>query len=281
MTGIPQSGTGNPASSERESGEKFRLAVFGHMEEPDELRQILIESARVHPDDALTAARAVPGILPLRLSKDVARSVADEVSRRGIRTIWLPEKEIPRLDHAETIHHVGCQQQGLEVFDLHGARTRVVPWSDVSLLSVGYVPLKDGRRYSAESHVVVHAAPNPHGATVETSHRDGLVLWIVCENPRTLYRLVHNQLNYEYLGVRETTSATQNFSLFVADLFRLAPRAYLTSATRAFLNHGLRRHFEFHSAAEMRDYTAFQLLVMRELPTAAANIRSVVGSAAP
>ena len=281
MTGIPESSAGSTASAERRSSEKFRLVVFGHMEDPDELRQILIESAGVHPDDAVTAVHTLPGIVPLRLSKDIARSVADEVNRRGIRAIWLPETELPRLDHAEIIHHAGCQQQGLEMFDLHGTRTRVVPWPDVCLLSVGCVPLDDGRCYSAEPHVVVHAAPNPHGAMVEKAHRDGLVLWIACEHPWTVYRLVHNQINYEYLGARETTSATQNFSLFVEDLCRLAHRAYLTSATRAFLNHGLRRHFEFHSTEELRDYTAFHILVMRGLPAAAATVPSVVAPAAP
>lgn len=189
--------------------------------------------------------------------------------------MWLPETELPRLDHAEMIHHAGCQQQGLEMFDVHGTRTRVVPWRDVCLLSVGSVPLVEGCRYSAEPCVVLHAAPNPHGAMVEKSHRDSLALWIACEHPWTVYRLVHNQINYEYLSARETTSATRNFSLLVADLFRLAPRAYLTSATRAFLNHGLRRHFEFHSAEELRDYTAFHILVMRGLPTAAATVPSV------
>jgi hypothetical protein len=259
----------NPTSCERSDTEKFRVVVFGHIEDTDDLKRILIESAGLQRDDAVSAVRTVPGILPLKVPEGAARAVADELGRHGIRAICLPETEIPRLDHAEIIHHAGCQQQGLEVVGIHGERTCVVPWCDVSLLSVGSVPQEDGRRYSAEQQVVLHAAPNPYQTVVEKGHRHVLVLWIVCERPWRVFRLVHNQMNYEYLGARQTTSATQNFCLFVADLAQMAKQAYLTPATRAFLNHGFRRQFEFHSADELQNSTAFHVVVTRTIHSSA------------
>jgi hypothetical protein len=265
--------TPGPAPSDESETEHFRVVVFGHVDDPTELKQILTECAGVHPDDAMTAASLVPGILPMRFSRDVAQAVTDQVGRRGIRAIWLPEAEIPRLDHAEMIHYARCQPHGLELLDIHGRLKRLVRWPDSSLLSVGCVPLEDGRRFSAEPQVVVHAAPNPHRAGTETGRRDGLILWTACERPEKVYRLIHNQMNYEYLGPRKSASATRNFGLFMEDLVRQAPQAFLTPATRALLQHGLRRHFEFQSADELRNYTAFHILVLRGLSPAADAVR--------
>jgi len=270
MTSTQGSRGGNPTSCEQSDTRKFRVVVFGHIEDADELKQILIESAGLHRDDAASAVRTVPGILPLKVPEGAARSVADELGRHGIRAICLPETEIPRLDRAEIIHHAGCQQQGLELFDMRGERMCVIPWSHVSLLSVGSVRQEDGQRYSAEQQVVLHAAPNPYQAVVEKAQHNVLVLWIACERPGMVFRLVHNQMNYEYLGARETTSATQNFCLFVADLVQMAKQSYLTPATRAFLNHGFRRQFEFHSADELQNYTAFHIVVTSSIDTSVA-----------
>ncbi len=252
-----------------------RVVVFGHVEDPTEFKQILTERAGLHSDDAMAAARKVPGILPMRLSRAEARAVVDQANQSGFRAISLPEAAVPRLDRAETIHHVRCQPEGLELLEIHGRSKRLIPWSDLSLLSAGCVPCEDGQRFSAEPQVVVHAAPNPHRAAIEAGRREGLVLWIACERPRNVYRLIHNQLNYEYLGTSKTASATQNFRLFVNDLAQRARQVYLTPATRAFLRHDLQRHFEFHSVDELRDDTAFHILVLRNcLGSADADTKS-------
>jgi hypothetical protein len=68
-------------------------------------------------------------------------------------------------------------------------------------------------------------------------------------------------MNYEYLGSRKTPSATRNFRLFVEDLVQRIPSAYVTPATRAFLEHGPPRHYEFDSTDQLRRYTVFHLLI--------------------
>jgi hypothetical protein len=250
--------------------DNYRVAVFGEPDDVTVLKDILTECAGMHPDDALTAARVAPGILPGRFSREAAEAVAAQVERRGIKAAALCETDIPKLDHAEKAHHARCQTDGLAVLGLHAELERLVPWSDVSLLSVGCVPIETVPRFSAESAVVLHAAPNPHRAAVEAAPHTGMALWLACERPWTVYRVLHTQMNYEYLGERKTDSASRNFALFVEDLSQHAPQAYLTPATRAFLQHGHQRQFEFQSPGALRDETILHLLLMRFISSAAA-----------
>ncbi len=41
---------------------------------------------------------------------------------------------------------------------------------------------------------------------------------VVRRDPRIAFRVVENQMNYAYLGDRLSTSAAENFPVFVADL---------------------------------------------------------------
>jgi hypothetical protein len=268
-------GTGGDAASD-----SFGLAVFAHLDEPSELTEVLTANAGLHPDDAMRAARLTPGLLPIRLPEEVAREVVRQLEGRGIHAVAVATAELPALDHAITVHHLNYDSQGFEPLDLHGAPRRLVSWRDLALLSVGSVPMEDGQRSPAEPQVVLHAAPNLHLAVNETTVRHGLVLWVVCERPCQIYRFMHNQMGYEHLGARKTTSMWQNFTLFAEDLARHAPHAYLTPATRAFLHHGMRRHFEFHSTRELRDYTVFHLLARQQVAAAPAA-QAVSAAAAP
>ena len=58
-----------------------------------------------------------------------------------------------------------------------------------------------------------------------------------------------------------TGSASRNFRLFIGDIVARSSSAYLPPATRAFLEHGLLRHYEFHDSEELQRYTQFHLLL--------------------
>ena len=195
--------------------------------------------------------------------------MVQQMGERGIRAIALSTIEIPTLDQAVAIHHPRCRPEGLELLGIHGEPKRLVRWSDLSLLSAGSVPMDDGQRLAVEPQIVLHAAPNPHRAVTETARRQGLILWMVCERPWEVYRFVHKQMSYEHLGPRKTASTMRNFNIFLEDLARQSPHAYLTPATRALLHHGIGRHFEFHSTQELRDYTVFHLVAQRQVSQAA------------
>jgi hypothetical protein len=254
----------------------YRVVIFGDPEDVTVIKEILTESAGLHPDDAATAARMAPGILPGRFSREVAEAIAAQVDCRGIKAASLPENEIPKLDHAEIVHHARCQKDGLAVLGLRSELERLVPWSDVSLLSLGCVPIETIPRLPAEAAVVVHAAPNPHRASGGAAPHTGIELWLACVRPFAVYRIRHDQMNYEYLDERKTDSATRNFTLFVEDLSQYAPQAYLTPASRAFLRHDHQRHFEFPSVRELRDETTLHLLLMRFVSATTASGKSTV-----
>ena len=241
----------------------FRIAIFGQIEDPAEVTDVLTAVAGLHPDDALRAAHLIPGLMPMRFPKDIAGAVSEKLNQRGLRTLAVSNTELPSLDYAQTIHHAYCTAEGLELLGIHGELKRLVRWRDVSLLSAGCVRVEDGQRRPADPQVVLHAAPNPQRTVAETALRDALILWVACEQPWQVYRFVHNQLSYQHLGSRKTGSSIRNFGLFLEDLAHQAPHAYLTPATRALLHHGIRRHFEFHSLQELRDYTVFHLLAQR------------------
>jgi hypothetical protein len=254
----------------------YRVVVFGDPEDVTVIKEILTESAGLHADDAATAAHMAPGILPGRFSREIAEAVAAQIGHRGVNAVSLRAAEIPKLDHAEIVHHARCQADGLAVLSVRAELERLVPWSDVSLLSMGCVPTETVPRLSAEAAVIVHAAPNPHRASVGAVPHHGMELWLACERPWTVYRIVHNQMNYEYLDERKTDSATRNFTLFVEDLSQHAPQAYLTPATRAFLRRDHQRQFEFQSPGDLRDGTILHVLLMRFISSAGASRTSMV-----
>ena len=245
--------------------EDVRIAVFAHLDDPTELTEVLAACAGIHPDDAMRAAHLSPGLLPMRLKDNVARAVVQELERQGIRAVTFATTEIPTLDPAVPVHHLGHTSEGIELLGIHGELRRQVRWTEISLLSAGSVPLDEGQRLPPEPQVVLHAAPNPHRAVAEVTRRPGLVLWMLCERPWEVFRFVHNQMGYEHLGERKTASSMRNFTLFLEDLASHAPQAYLTPATRALLHHGISRHFEFHSSQELRDYTVFHILAQRQV----------------
>jgi hypothetical protein len=257
------SGVGNSIAPEKTRGD-YRVVVYAPVDDREAFTEILVQVGKIHIDDAVIAARWAPGILPARLSKDVAEAVAERVEHQGIRAGAIAEGEIPNLSDTETLHYLRCPPEGLEVVGLHGETRRVVPWPDVSLISLGALRKDRDPRLLPDPPVFDREAAARREARSDFAPPGGTQLWLVCERPTSTYRIRHNQMNYAYLGQRMTTSTAANFGLLVEDLAKYATAAYLTPATRAFLRNELARHFEFQSEDELRDYTAFHLVVSRQ-----------------
>lgn len=83
---------------------------------------------------------------------------------------------------------------------------------------------------------------------------------VVRRDPRITFRVVETQMNYAYLGDRLTSSAAENFPIFLADLCARADRAYLTSSTRALLERIDPEKYEFASSAALLDFATHRLL---------------------
>ncbi len=242
-----------------------RVVVFAAPDDPYALRDVLMKSLGLNAIDAQVHAHAVPGVLPDHLTQQQADALAQAILELGINAAAMPHDEIPDLRESEMVHHARCRETGLEIVEIHGDSECIVPWSDLKLISLGYVPGEQSHRYPADSATVFSTAPNSHCLPLDVPALSGPEVWMIRDNPFHAYLIDHSEMNYEYLGDRKTESATSNFRLFMDDVLQHAPRTYLTPATRAFRQQGLLRHYGFHSVDELRRYTVFHLLVMRRM----------------
>ncbi len=213
----------------------------------------------MHPSDAMYHARQAPGILPDVLPQDVAERIAAAVNDLGLHAEAVPQSAIPGFQHAEAVHHARCLEEGLEIVELHGQQETVVPWSDIDLVSVGQAPQEEERHYIPSDEVSAARRAAPMDCLV--TWLSGPELWLVRRDPLKAFRVDHQRMNYEYLGARKTASSTRNFRVFIGDVLAKAPAAYVTPATRAFVEHGPLRHYEFDSPDQLRQYTVFHLLI--------------------
>ncbi len=83
---------------------------------------------------------------------------------------------------------------------------------------------------------------------------------VVRRDPRIAFRVVENQMNYAYLGDRLSQTAAENFPVFVADLCRYSPHAFITPSTSALLDAARPGDCEFPSSQSLLDYATHRLL---------------------
>ncbi len=243
----------------------FRVVVFAAPSEPEALSKILQETLGLHPIDSRIHAHAVPGILPDRLPEDQAQRVAREIGTLGITTEVIAEEELPHLEHPEVVHHALIDDSDLKVLEYRGREERTIPWTEIELISVGYVPLEKTVHIPVDTTVILSAAPRAPTFSYEFPTFSGPEAWLVTTGEPQAYRINHNEMNYETLGDRRTDSATVNFRLLLGDFMDHLPNIYVPPATHAFLRGGLLRHYLFQSSEELQRYTRFHLLLLHRL----------------
>lgn len=242
----------------------FRVVVFAAPDDPSDLGEVLSGVLGLHPTDALVQARYAPGLLPDTLPEKTARHLVDEIGKIGIHAAAVPMAQVPCLDDVEMVHHLRLSDEGLQIIDLHGMTEQLVPWPSVELISVGQVPQETTRHFASSDMNTVRSARRTGPSTVETPLSPGPEAWIVCADPERYFRVDHKRMNYEYLGVRKSDSATTNFRLFLEDFVSQADKVYRTPATRSFLKHGSSvADYSFDSAEELQRMTQFHLLLHR------------------
>jgi hypothetical protein len=247
-----------PAS---EPGSVFRVAVFNRSNDPDAIAGALGEALGLNRIDARIHAAHLPGVLPDRLSREQAESVATAIKATGVAAAAIDQSGIPQLNHPETVHHAACLDDGFEILGLTGSRSGFVTWDDLEFLSVGHIPLESAHHYAPESNVVVRSSPHSVEEESEGVAVTGPVCWIIARNPQRIFFISHSRMNYDYLGDRKSSSATANFQEFLTDLAGRATAAYLTPATRAILNHGSASDYFFKDAEQFKQATLLQFLL--------------------
>jgi hypothetical protein len=139
-----------------------------------------------------------------------------------------------------------------------------IPPGDLELLSIGEMPT-ESTHHAVDYEPRLHTSTGPKGSEIDLPDMLGAEAFLIAENPFRVFLINNNEMNYEYLGDRKTTSATANFRLFVDDIIAMARGLYLTPAARAFTSHGLLMHYQFDNQDALRRHTLFHLIICRQM----------------
>ncbi|MBI1344916.1 hypothetical protein GC163_01355 [bacterium] len=241
-----------------------RIAVFGAPGDPHLIAEILCDLVHLHRTDAVIQAHYAPAVLPLELTWSQAEAVVEKIRGLGIQAAVVRSADLPDFEQSTTIHHARLPATGWEIVDYRGDVAEVIPWSELSVIAVGEVPLPEVTRYPEVRQAIVTTAPQPPMGRMTTADTTGPELWVIRQNPLSVYRIEHRAMNYECLGDRRTDSATANFRAYLADFVRLATGTWLTPSTRAYLQHELRPHYAFPDSAHLQRHALLNW-VMRQV----------------
>lgn len=262
MTSTIQSDT--PANSAFHTQKRCRIAVFGHVTDPDEVSALLSQTLSLNRVDAKIRTRHIPGLLPDRMEPWRAFSLVEVLFEHGLTAAVFSESEIPSLEHPVVVHHAVCQEIGFEVRGLTGADVALIRWDDLELISVGEIPQEPPHHSKTGPLVVVSAASHGEDEHVDATVAHGPELWLIARRPERVFRVDYRTMNYEYLGPRMASSATANFRQLVDDIVNRAPQAWLTPSTHSWLQHDSQFKFAFPSSQALRDTTLTHLLMHRD-----------------
>lgn len=241
-----------------------RVLVLSLPEDPSDLTPVLMEHLNLNRIDARIQVRNLPGLLRHALVPDAANSVCEAIHAVEGYAIAVREAEIPDLSHPIHMHHAARTEHGLAIYDLQGEVSETIPPADLELLSIGAMPT-ESTHHEVDYEPLFHTSTGPKGSEIELSNMLGAEAFLIAENPFRAYLINHNEMNYEYLGDRKSTSASANFRLFVDDIIASSPGLYLTPAARAFTGHGLLTHYQFDNQDALRSHTLFHLIICRQM----------------
>lgn len=239
-----------------------RIAVFAKPDDVRQLADILVNELCLHPTDAMHEAHSVPCVLSQRLTSANANRVAQAIERQGLRAEPISSDELRAFEDLRSVHHVACRLTGLEILDLQGLPSELIPWEDVEVLSVGETPAETSHHQRASEFTVISSARHLQDVTTDVLLHTP-ELWIVCQHPERVYRLDASKLNFESLAEHMTNSKQINLRRLLQNIVRQAPHAHLTPAAREFLDDD--KLVRFTSAEQLLNVTQLHLLIALRL----------------
>jgi hypothetical protein len=251
----------------------YRLVIFEAIDEPLELRDVVCKATGMHPTDAVQWLGRAPGTWPKPLDADTVRALLDALYDAQIAAEAWRTDQFPDLSPARTIHRVACLNEGLRIEGLRAEPTHWIPWDRIELISAGRISARDEFRHVQSARwpsVVVSGIralafmkPQATARRARASRipRDpvGEVI-IIRRDPRIAFRAVETQINYAYLGESRSTSAAENFPVFLGDLCKRSVNAFITPSTHALLGQTRDTECEFPSSQSLLDYATHRLL---------------------
>jgi hypothetical protein len=239
---------------------EFRIVVFSVPDDLESLQQALTALPDMDTATARLQSHLLPGIVPHSYSQDLAVAVAAEIERCGATATPVPACDVPDLMHAHPIHHLRIKEDVLESLDTSD-KMQSCPWSAVSVISVGVLPSTAPSRFRSPSALASGSSHRTWNEGVRLAAKRRPEAFVVLSDGQAALNIASDELNYEYLGDRLSTSSSANFRLLIQDLVGRASGAWVTPSTVAFLEHTTVPRSEFRSHDEFRRYTEFQTLL--------------------
>ena len=215
--------------------ERFRLALLEAPADHESASLVLQQSLGLNPIDAKIRVRHAPSVFPEVFDRNLAEQAAAELRSLGGRAAAVPSAAVPRLRGARTVHHVRCLDDGFAIVSVSGEVERVIPWTDLRLLSVAHVPVPRKSFTGVLPDGVLRHVRGIAQTKIADTDEERLEAWLLCEPPFQAYRMDSELMNYEYLGDDRTTFAAHNFREVVRDLREHAPHLALTPTAQAYV----------------------------------------------
>ncbi|MFO0893054.1 MAG: hypothetical protein U0790_28445 [Isosphaeraceae bacterium] len=252
---------------------RYRLVIFDAVEDPLIVRDMVCGATGMHPTDAVQWLARAPGVWPRDLDADTVRKLLDGLYEHRIAAEAWRSDQFPDLGAPRTFHRGACLDEGLRVEGIRGEPTHWVPWDRVEMICAGKIVSGDefrdprGTRWPSALVAGIRAIALKGPRSFDRRSRAQRVIrdpvgevLILRRDPRIVFRVVENQMNYSYLGSRLKNSAVENFPIFLSDLCARAESAYLTASTRALLRHEDPAAYEFPSSQALFEYASHRLL---------------------
>jgi hypothetical protein len=252
---------------------QYRLVIFDAIDEPQELRELVCRVTRVHATDAVQWLARAPGTWPQPLAEHEVRKLLDGLYEARIAAEAWRTDQFPDLSPARTVHRAACLPEGFRIEGLRAEPTHWVPWDRIELICAGTIAAEDEYRHvqsprwpstvvaGIRALALMKPQPSSRLARAGRIPRDPVSEVVIARrDPRIAFRVVENQMNYAYLGKRRSSSAAENFPLFLADLCARADAAYLTPSTSSLLEHRQPGEHEFASSHALLEYATHRLL---------------------
>ncbi len=224
---------------------------------------------------------ATPGVFPKFINEDQVRPILDGFYELGVAAEAWRSDSFPDFSKPRTIHEAACLPEGLRTKGLHGEPTHWVPWNLIEVVSAGRVMVDDEYRGVEPPrwtsallmglNMLRRQGSLPRTRRASRIPRDPIgEVYIARRDPRILFRIVADQMNYASLGARLRATSAENFPILLAAIVAQAGEAWVTQPTRTFLDLATRKEPEspslepkecdFPSSRELLDYTTIQLL---------------------
>lgn len=245
--------------SDANDGLQKAIVIYDAPGDPHVIAVILTEVIGLSPTDALIHARWAPGVLPDRLGSAQAESLVQRLSAIGLPAEAIDPSELIDFHAPEIVHQARLEEQGLVFATDHGGG--LLPWNKIYVVSAGQVPLETTTRLNPSENQMFVAARRSHPESHIAALPPTMELWLI--HGQKPLRLDQTRMNYDALGEAKTESSTENFHRLLTRLTELATGAYVTPATKFYLEHGSALKYMFQSSDELQHVTQLQTLLAR------------------